>query len=159
AELRSGLELMPNNPDLRVRIGDESLRVEKLDDAIREYETVLSMQPGNTRAADGLCTAYYMKSQKETTGGFFGSNDYDNAEAMINKAVQMNPNDMRLRLAQAKLRSLSGEVVDLSALGTPQNDGERISFAQALLAQNRFKDATDQMNTVIAHAPNAKQTF
>src|SRR5215471_6907692 len=109
AELRGGLELMPDNPELHLRIGDQSLRVEKLDDAIKEYETVLSSFPGSSRAAEGLTTAYYLKAQKETTGGFFGSNDYERAEEMLNKAVQMNPNDMRLRLAQAKLRALSGE--------------------------------------------------
>src|SRR5262249_40789318 len=155
AELRSGLELMPNNPDLHQRIGDESLRVEKLDDAIKEFQTVLSMAPGNSAAAESLTTAFYLKSQKQTTGGFFGDNDYESAEQMINKAVEMNPNDMRLRLAQAKLRSLTGETVDLSTLGTPRNDGERISYAQALLAQNRFQEATSEMNTVIANAPNA----
>src|SRR5258708_2087389 len=78
---------------------------------------------------------------------------------MIDKAVQMNPNDMRLRLAQAKLRSLSGDTVDISSLGQPRNDGDRISYAQVHLAQNRFPEATTQMNTVIAHSPNAKQTF
>jgi tetratricopeptide (TPR) repeat protein len=159
AELRSGLELMPDNADLHVKVADQSLRVEKLDDAIKEYETVLTANPGNARAADGLTTAYYMKSQKETTGGFFGSNDYDNAEQMINKAVQMNPNDMRLRLAQAKLRVLTGETVDITSIGPPQNDGDRISYAQVLLAQNRFSEAQDAMNTVIAHSPDAKQTF
>jgi tetratricopeptide (TPR) repeat protein len=159
AELRSGLELMPNNPDLRQRIGDESLRVEKLDDAIKEYETILSTNPGNSRAAEGLTTAYYLKSQKQTTGGFFGDNDYENAERLISKAVQMNPNDMRLRLAQAKLRALSGETVDISTIGEPKNDGDRLAYAQALLAQNRFQESASQMTTVINRAPDAKQTF
>lgn len=159
AELRAGVELMPNNADLRVRIGDDSLRVEKLDDAIKEYEMVLTTNAGHARAAEGLTTAYYLKSQKETTGGFFGSNDYENAERLINKAVQMNPNDMRLRLAQAKLRALTGESIDISTLGQPRNDGERISYAQALLAQNRFQEAAGAMSTVISNARDAKQTF
>lgn len=159
AELRSGLELMPNNPELHLRIGDESLRVEKVDDAIKEYQTVLQSSPGSSRAADGLTTAYYLKAQKETTGGFFGANDYEDAQRMIDRAVQMNPNDMRLRLAQAKLRALSGDEIDLSSLPPPTNDGERISYAQALLAQNRFQDASIQMNTVIANATSAKQAF
>lgn len=159
AELRSALELMPTNTEIRNRIGDESMKVGKFDDAIKEYEAVLGMAPSDSRAADGLGTAYYMKSQKEMTGGFFGSNDYENAEQLINKAVAMNPNDMRLRLAQAKLRALSGEVVDLSTLGTPKNDGERISVAQAMLAQNQFAESAALMNTVILHAPDAKQTF
>lgn len=159
AELRSGLELMPNNPDLHLRIGEESLRVEKIDDAIKEYETVLQMNPGHARAADGLTTAYYMKAQKETTGGYFGDNDFDHALQMIDRAVQMNPNDIKLRLAQAKLQALAGEPIDLSKIGQPQNDGDRISYAQALLAQNKFAEADAQMQTVIAKAPNAKQAF
>jgi tetratricopeptide (TPR) repeat protein len=159
AELRSGLELMPDNADLHQRIADESLRVEKIDDAIKEYQTVLQKNPGYARAADGLTTAYYMKAQKETTGGYFGDNDFDQALTMIDRAVQMNPNDMKLRLAQAKLQALSGEPVDLSKIGQPQNDGDRISYAQALMAQNRFVEADQQIQTVIAKAPNAKQAF
>lgn len=159
AELRSGLELMPDNSDLHLRVAEESLRVEKIDDAIKEYENVMNMAPGNARAADGLTTAYYMKAQKETTGGYFGDNDFDHALQMIERAVQMNPNDIKLRLAQAKLRSLAGDTVDLKAVGQPQNDGDRISYAQALLAQNRFAEANTEMQTVIAHAPNAKQAF
>lgn len=159
AELRSGIELMPDNQDLQLRIGDQSLRVEKIDDAIKAYQTVLNAQPGNARAADGLTTAYYMKANKETTGGFFGDNDFDNALNMIDRAVQMNPNDIKLRLAQAKLRSLSGDEVDLSKIPPPTNDGERISYAQALMAQNRFNEANTEFQGVLSRTPNAKQTF
>jgi len=71
----------------------------------------------------------------------------------------MNPNDMELRLAQAKLRAMSGEKVDLSAVGAPHTDGERVAYAEALLAQNKFKEADDQMTQVIGSAQDAKQTF
>lgn len=73
AELRSGLELMPNNGELLTRVGEQSLRVDKSDDAIKAFETALGVDPANARAADGLTTAYYMKAQKETTGGYFGN--------------------------------------------------------------------------------------
>lgn len=159
AELRSGLELMPNNADLLTRIGDQSLRVDKVDDAIKAYETVLAADPGNARAADGLTTGYYLKAQKETTGGYFGDNDFDNALNMIDRAVQMNPNDIRLRLAQAKLRALSGEEIDLSKVGQPTNDGERLSYAQALMAQNKFTEANNELQLVLSHTTNAKQAF
>lgn len=159
AELRSGLELMPDNEDLHTRIGDQSLRVDKFDDAIKSFETALNKNPGNARAADGLTTAFYMKAQKETTGGYFGDNDFDNALSMIDRAVQMNPNDIKLRLAQAKLRSLAGDDVDLSKVGTPQTDGDRISYAQALMAQNKFTEANSEIQTVLAHTNNAKQAF
>lgn len=62
---------------------------------------------------------------------------------MLNKAMQMNPNDIRIRLAQAKVCSLKGETVDISTMRPPQNDGERIGYAEALLAQNRFQEASD----------------
>lgn len=159
AELRSGLELMPDNAELRLRIGDESLRLEKLNDAISEYENVLSKNPRSSRAAEGLTNAYYLKAQKETTGGYFGDNDYDRAAQLINKAVQMNPNDLKLHLAQAKLRTLAGETVDASSMRAPQNDGERISYAQLSLMQNRFHDASEQMNQVIGRATDAKQAL
>ncbi|MBX9723794.1 MAG: tetratricopeptide repeat protein, partial [Candidatus Obscuribacterales bacterium] len=159
SELRGALELMPDNPDLHQRIADESLTLGKLDDAIKEYEKVMQANPGNAPAAKGLTRAYFLKAEKETGGAFFSSNDFESAKAQLDKAVQMNPNDMELRLAQAKIRSMSGEVVDLNSIGTPKTDGERIAYAEACLAQNRFKDASDQMSTVINNASDVKQTF
>jgi tetratricopeptide (TPR) repeat protein len=161
SELRSGLELMPNNPDLLTRIGDESLRVEKLDDAIKNYETVMnSGDPTHAAAAaKGLTRAYYLKSSKEAGGAFMSSNDFETAKAQIDKAVALNPNDMELRLAVAKLRSMSGEQVDLKSIATPKTDGERVAYAEALLAQNDFKGANDQMGIVIANANDPKQAF
>jgi tetratricopeptide (TPR) repeat protein len=159
AEARSGLELMPNNADLRQRIADDSLRLEKLDDAIKEYRSVLDQNPGNAQAAKGLTRAYYLKANKEATGAFFVSNEYENAKTMIDQAVKMNPNDMELRLAQAKLRSMSGDKVDLSQIGTPTNDGERIAYAEALLAQNKFGEADQQLNQVLGNAQTPKQVF
>lgn len=159
AELRSGLEMMPNNADLHMRVADQSLKLEKLDDAIKEYRTVMDNNPQNSAAAKGLTRAYYLKANKEATGAFFVSNEFESAQRMIDQAVRMNPNDMELRLAQAKLRSMAGTPVDLSTVGTPTNDGERIAYAEALLAQNNFKDEDAQMNTVIANATDAKQAF
>lgn len=159
SDVRSGLELMPTNLDLHQRVADDSLRLEKLDDAIKEYKGILDTNPGNSPAAKGLTRAYYMKANKEANSAFFTSNEFDNARTYIDSAVKMNPNDMELRLAQAKLRSMSGEKVDLASIGTPTNDGERVAYAEALLAQNRFKDANEQMSTVIGSAQDAKQTF
>ncbi len=157
AELRSALELMPNSASLHERVGDESLRVDKLDDAIKEYRAVLNTDPRNGPAAQGLTRALYLKANRESSSAFFTSNEYQSAAALIDQAVQMNPNDMELRLAQAKIRSMSGATVDLSQIGTPRNDGERVAYAEALLAQNKFKEADDQMGVVIANASTGKQ--
>ena len=159
SELRGALELMPDNQDIHMRIGDESLQLEKLDDAIKEYEKVMSLNPGNAAAAKGVTRAYFLKAQKESGGAFFASNDFETAKARLQKAIDLNPNDMELRLAMAKIRSMSGEVVDLNSIGAPKTDGERIFYAEALLAQNKFKESQDMMSQVIASAPDAKQTF
>jgi tetratricopeptide (TPR) repeat protein len=159
AELRSGLELSPNNPELHLRVASDSLRLEKLDDAVKEYEIVLSTTPRSQAAVDGLTRAYYLKAQKEAAGAFISSNEFEKAKAMINKAVAMNPNSMQLRLAQAKLRALAGEKVDLASVSNPQTDPDRVSYAEALLAQNKFQQASVQMNTVIGNTTNAKDAF
>ncbi len=159
AELKSGVELMPDNVALHQRIAELSLKLEKLDDAIKQYKMVLDNQPQNGPAAQGLTRAYYMKANKDANSAFFVSNEFEDAKAMIDKAVAMNPNNMELRLAQLKLRAMSGEPVDLKTVGTPTNDGERIAYAEALLAQNKFQEANQQMGIVIGNAKNAKETF
>jgi tetratricopeptide (TPR) repeat protein len=158
-ELRSALELFPNSTDLRMRIADECLALEKLDDAAKEYKKVLDTNPSNDQAVRGLTRCCYLKAGKEATGAYFVSNDYESASRYIDQAVSMNPNDMELRLAQAKLKIMSGANVDLSQIGTPKNDGERIAYAEALIAQNKFKEEEEQLNTVIANASDPKQCF
>ncbi len=159
AELRSGLELMPNNSDLRLKIGEESLKAGKLNDAIKEFENVLSIDPQNSLAAQGLTRAYYLKANREASGAFFASNEFEQAQTLIDKAVAMNPNNMELRLAQAKMRALSGAKVDLANLPKPTSDGERIAYAEACLASNNFAQANDEMNMVINNAKTANDTF
>lgn len=159
SELRGALELMPDNQDLHMRIADESLQLEKLDDAIKEYEKVMSVNPGNAAAAKGVTRAYFLKSQKESGGAFFASNDYETAKARLQKAIDLNPNDMELRLAMAKIRMMSGEQVDLKTIPPPRTDGERMAYAEALLAQDKFQESQQLMSQVIASAPDSKQTF
>jgi tetratricopeptide (TPR) repeat protein len=159
AELRSGLDLSPTNPELHLRIAQDSLRLEKLDDAVKEFETVLASAPRSSAAVDGLTRTYYLKAQKEATGAFISTNEFERAQQMIQRAIQMNPNSMQLRLAQAKLRAISGAKVDLSRMGMPTNDPERIDYAEVLLAQNKFQEAKAQMDIVIANANNPRDVF
>ncbi len=104
-----------------------------------------------------MTRALYLKANRESSSAFFTSNEYQSASLLIDQAVQMNPNDMELRLAQAKNRSMSGATIDLSQLGTPRNDGERVAYAEALLAQNKFKEADEQMGIVLNNANTGKQ--
>lgn len=159
SELRAGLEQMPNNPDLHLRIGKNSLQLEKLDDALKEYEMVLNQNPGSVEAAQGVTRCYYLKAQKDTGSAFMVSNEYEKAKGMIDKAIALNPNDMELRLAAAKIRSMSGETVDLKSIGQPKTTGEKVAYAEACLAQNNFAEANRNMQDVITAQSDAKQTF
>lgn len=149
AELRSGLELIPNDSSLHKRIAENLLKVGQLDDAIGEFEKALNASP-DAACIHGLTQALYLKSQGQSQDSFFASNDYENAEATLERAIKLKPNDLKLRLAQAKLRSLAGRPVDLSTIGTPHSVPEKIAYAEALLAQNRFAESGDQMKQVIA---------
>ncbi len=159
SDVRSGLALNPDSTPLHMRVADLSLKLEKLDDAIKEYSLVLEKSPQDAQAAQGLTRGYYLKANKDATSAFFVSNEYENAKGMIDKAVAMNPNNMELRLAQMKMRIMAGEPVDLKSIQPPTNDGERIAYAEALLAQDKFAEADQQMATVINNAPDAKSAF
>ena len=54
---------------------------------------------------------------------------------------------------------MSGRPVDLASIGQPTNDAERIAYAEALLAQQKFAEASEQMNTVIGNCTDARQAF
>lgn len=160
AELRSGLEMMPDSADLHLRVADNSLRLEKLDDAIKEYGAVISSgAPVSSTAAKGITRAFFLKAQRQASNAFLASNDFEQAREVLAKAIQLNPNDMELRLADAKMGALSGEVVDLKSIGEPKTDGERIAYAEALLAQNRFSDAHEQMNRLLTNAQDVRQVL
>lgn len=157
AELRSGAEINPDSAVLYKRIGDTLLRLEKTDDAIKAYDRAMRMQPGNAAVVDGLTRAWFIKAQKESAGSFLMSNDFEVSKASLAKAISLNPNDLRLRLAMAKLKGMAGEEVDLKSVGSPTNDPERIAYAEALLAQNKFAEAQEQMNSVITNTNDPQQ--
>lgn len=157
AELRSGIELNKNSLPLHLRVGDIALKLEKTDIALKEYTTCLQLSPACSEAAKGMVRAYVIKAQKEANGAFFMSNNYEAAEAMLKQAIAMNPNDMELALVEAKFRSMSGKPVDLNSLGVPSTNPQRLAYAEALTAQFRYDEASQQVNTVLANTNDAKQ--
>lgn len=157
--LRSGVELNPRNVDLHMKLGEITLALGKNDDALKEYTNVLNTSPGNVAAVNGMTRALVMKAQKEANGAFFVSNNFESAEVLIQRAIQMNPNSMELRLADAKLRAMSGRPVDLTNIGTPTNDAERLAYAEAMIAQCKFDEASQAMATVIQNCQDANSAF
>jgi superkiller protein 3 len=159
AELRSGLAQLPYNLDLRMEIADMLVKLEKADDAIKSYQTIMTMSPNNTQAVKGLSQALYIKAQKAAAGAMLASNDYESALKSLGDAIKLNPNDMELRLAQAKLMSLAGTKLDLAQVGQPQNDGERIAYAEALTAQGDFEKSSQVVADVVSRLADARQAL
>lgn len=157
AELRSGAEINKESPELQQRIGEAALKLNKTDDAIKAFERALTLRPQDPALVDGLSRAFYVKATKETSGSFLMSNEFENAKTSLEKAIKLNPNNLRLRLAMAKLRTLSGEDVDLAAIGQPTNDAERIAYAEALLAQNKFNESQSEFEKVINNTQDGLQ--
>jgi len=157
AELHSGLAILPNEPSLLTRIGNDSLRVDKLDEAIKHFEAAAAANSADAAPLEGLTRALYLKAQKESAGAYIFSDDYSQAQALIARAIALNPNNIQLRLAQMKIRALSGQKPDLGAIALPKSDAERPAYAEALLVQGRFAEAGDQMTRAINSAGNATQ--
>lgn len=159
ADLRSGLSQIPYDLDLRQRIAEICLKLEKADDAIKGFCTILQMSPNNPQAVKGLSQGLYLKAQKAAVGALLASNDYEAALKSLDEAIKLSPDDMELRLAQAKLMSLAGAKPDLSKMGEPQNNGEKLAYAEALMAQGEFQKATALMQTVVGSVNDPKQAF
>ncbi len=159
ADLHSGLTQAPYNLDLRQRIADITLRLEKPDDAIKAYRTILQMSPNNPAAVKGLSQALYLKAQKAAVGALLASNDYEAALSTLDEAIKLNQNDMELLLAKAKLMSLAGSKPDLSTMGQPANDGQKVAYAQALMASGDFQKETELLQAVVNDQTDAKQSY
>ncbi len=160
ADLRSGVTQDPYNIDIRQHIADLTLRLEKPDDAIKAYQTILSMSPNNPQAVKGLSQALYIKAQKAAVGALLASNDYEVAMKALGDAIALSPDDMELYLAKAKLMSLAGvKQPALSSIAQPKNDGERITYAQALMSAGDFQNASSQLKAVIANQQDPKAIF
>ena len=159
AQLRDGLSQMPYNIELRQHIAALCLKLDKADDAIKAYQTILKMGPNDNVAIKGLSKALYLKAQKEAAGAMLASNDYESALSSLDKAIALSPNDMELRLAKAKLMSLSGTTPDITKLGEPKNEGEKLAAAEALMAAGDFEKASSYMTEVVNSVDDAKQSF
>ncbi len=160
ADLRSGLTQSPYDVSLRQRIADIDLQLERPDAAIKEYRTILSLSANDNNAVKGLSQALYIKAQKATIGAMLASNDYSAATAALNEAIKLNPSDMELRLAEYKLGSMSGAPApDVSTLPAPTGDGDRLTYARALMSANDFKQASQMFSTVIGDTNDPKSLF
>jgi tetratricopeptide (TPR) repeat protein len=159
AELHSGLEVMPNDPELLIRIANDSLRIDKFDDAVKNFEAAAAAAPSTASPIEGLTRVLYLKAQKETSGAYFVSNDYAQANILVQKAIKLNPNSIELRLVDAKLRALSGQPVSVAKMPLPQSDADRPAYAETLMAEGKYQEAAAQMVKAINATTDTARLF
>jgi serine/threonine-protein kinase len=70
----------PQNPDVRITLGELRWFSGRLDDALKEYRVALAQQPNNADAILGLAETYK------------GQNKFAEAEAAYRKAIELQPN-------------------------------------------------------------------
>ncbi len=159
AKLRQGLQSLPKDVELHLALADANLRLGKISQAILDYQVALQLSPASVDAATGLTRALYVRSLKESTGGFLHASDYDKTKVLINQALAADGNDLALKYAAAALIALSGQSTNLEQIGAPKTDGERIALAQVLLIQNKFPEADEQLRRVLNNVSEAKEAF
>jgi tetratricopeptide (TPR) repeat protein len=158
-KLKQGLQAIPADVPLHLAIADANIRLGKITQAIADYELVLMATPSSSEAARGLARAFYVRSLRESTGGFLRADDYVKAKDLLNKAVAANPANLQIRYAQAALLALSGQAPSLSPMGVPTTIEERAALAEALLALNNFKESDEQLRRAINESVDPAQVF
>ena len=158
-KLRQGLTAIPSDVALHLAIADANIRLGKLTQAIADYEFVLAATPGNAEAARGLARAFYVRSLRESTGGFYRAEDYAKAKTLLDQAASASLTNLQIRYAQAALLALSGQAPNLTPMGVPTNIDERAALAEALLSNNNFRDSDDQLRRAINESQDPTQVF
>lgn len=158
-KLRQGLQAIPSDVALHLAIADANIRLGKVTQAIADYEFVLTTIPSSGDAARGLARAFYVRSLRESTGGFLKADDYNKARDLLSQATGANPTNLQIRYAQAALLALSGQAPSLTPMGVPTTIEERAALAEALLALNNFKESDEQFRRAINESVDPAQVF
>lgn len=131
-------------------------RTDRLTTEILKYRRALAIRRNDPETRSNLSKALFSKSQQELQAAIL-NNDFESAERHIKEAIELDPNNMSLRLAQARLRTLAGKSLTELKLQLPNNDGERIAYAGNLMYLNKFDSANQQLAILINNTNEAQQ--
>ena len=157
SELRSALNVNPHYSPGRNRLGRIALTVDKPDQALQYYKESLKDNPNDAEAINGISQALTVVAQKQANWSQTMGADSDlmNAEQSIQEALRMNPNDLRLHLANLRISQLAGKPgmseAELNTLAgmTPRNESEQMIQGEAFLSLGRYQEADQVFNGLI----------
>lgn len=162
SELRSALNVNPRFSAGRNRLGRLALTVDKPDQALQFYKESLKENPKDPEAINGISQALTVVAQKQANWSQTMGSDSDlmNAEHSIQEALRMNPNDLRLHLANLRISQLAGKPAmsesELNRLvgQAPHNEAEQMMQGEAFLALGRYQEADQVFSNLIQRAGN-----
>ncbi|MDX2085696.1 MAG: tetratricopeptide repeat protein [Candidatus Melainabacteria bacterium] len=164
AQLKSGLNANPAYTPFKLDIARLSLAVDKPDQAVLYYKDVLSTDPGNAEALEGLAQSYQRSAQRTASNAAVGgADDLVDAEQAIDQALQAQPNSLSLHLAKLRLQQLSGKPDDARDTWTrisqmpPRNEVEQAMQGQALFALGRYQESDAVFRQMIQANQNDPQ--
>jgi len=161
-ELRSALNVNPHYEAGRTRMGHLALTVDKPDQALQYYKDALKDNPNDPEAINGLSQALTVVAQKQAnwSQNMGSESDLVSAQQSIQEALRLNPNDLRLHLANLRISQLSGqpamseaELNNIASMA-PRNESEQMIQGEAFLALGRYQDADRAFGDLVQRNAN-----
>jgi len=141
-QLQVALKSVPQDRGLRERLADDLLRLDRSDDALREYRALVTKDPADLAAEIGLTCAYYCKVLRTSASAVAATPEFQaDAQRLAQVAKTAKPPNQGLLLADAVMKSLAGQTPDMAFLLTPATLPTRLLYGELLLTQGKFSDA------------------
>jgi tetratricopeptide (TPR) repeat protein len=161
-ELRSALNVNPHFGAGKNRLGHLALTVDKPDQALQYYKESLKENPNDPDAINGMSQALTVVAQKQATWSqnMGAESDLVDAQQAIQEALRLNPNDLRLHLANLRISQLAGQPVmsdaELNKIVSipPRNESEQMIQGEAYLSLGRYQDADHVFGDLIQRNAN-----
>jgi len=158
-QLQIALRGAPDS-ELRQRLAGDLLRLDRVDDALREYRALSAANPGDLAIEIGLTSAYYAKVLR-TSGPVVTSTPEFQADAqrLAQVAKTTKPANQGLLLVDAVMKSLAGQNPDMTFLLAPSTLPTRLLYGELLLTQGKFNEASNVFSAAAINSTSASDVM
>lgn len=173
------LDQYPDSTRIRLGYADALRREGRYDEAREQYSAVVSREPDNIRAKEGIDwlnrdlgpmirrlektiekDSEDLASRRRLAGLYFDMKQYWDSETQVNYLLERKPNDTQLKalLEEIHKRQKSYRAAELDSLqaqvkARPEDWKKRKELAQTLAAVGQLDEATTHYKTIIVQRP------
>lgn len=151
SDLDRALEIKPDFNSAKVYRGSIRLKQAEYDLAQLDFYNVLKVDPHNTEANELMQRINPAKESKKTAEYYYGHNDYDNALAYLNQAIEYSPWSAELYDFRAEIHMENGDflsaVTDIKASTKHISDNTDGYFKLSQLLY-RIGHATESLKSI-----------